>query len=159
MVKSRPSPRRSPSGLARYVNVNTPDGLDKDVALHAAERRLQAIRPDAMNEIAIRVERLGVLITNAKGDMNPEQFREVFDAANAVHSVVGTFGGEFLGRVSRSLCELLDCSIERGCWYQGAVLLHYQAIQMTRQKPVPPPAERERIILGLKQVNEKVLSA
>jgi hypothetical protein len=143
--------------LARYVN--TPDGLDKDVALQAAEQRLQSIRPDAMNEIAVRVDRLGVLITSAMGDLNPEQAREVFDAANAVYSVVGTFGGAFLGRVSQSLCELLDRSIERGCWCQEAVLLHYQAMQLTRQKHALPRAEQEQIILGLERVKEKVLSA
>ena len=154
---SRPSSNRLPTGLARYVN--TPDGLDKASALQAAEQRLQTIRADAMNEIAARIDHLGALISSVQGGLNPEQVREVFDAANAVYSVVGTFGGEFLGQVSQSLCELLDRSIERGCWRQEAVMLHYQAMQLTRQKHALPRAEQEQIILGLERVKEKVLSA
>lgn len=154
------TPRSSAVGgtrLARFINA--PDGIDKDAALQAAEQRLQSIRPDAMNEIMARIERLDTLAIDADREISAERRIEILDASNAVYSVAGTFGGDFLSRVSHGLCHLLDHLIEFDRWDQAAVLVHVQAMQLTRSQSVLPRIEQERIIVGLERVREKALSA
>ena len=156
MVKSNSAtPAGGKATLGRFLNA--PGGIDKGAAVQAAEQKLQSLRLVAKCEVSDRIERLGILIDRAGAAPDPALCVEIFASANSIYSVVGTFGGNFLGRVSHSLCSLLDQLSERGEWNQEAVGLHFQALQLPKLQSALPRAEQEKIIVGLEQVTEKVL--
>jgi hypothetical protein len=131
-----------------------PGGVRVSEAMERADRNLEAAKAvclDDMDKQLTELEQLAV-----EGGRHPEDEikHKIYDHANDVVAVAGTFGLSELGQAAFCLCELVDRLRARGKWSQAAVEVHLSACRLLRHPE--DGADRSSVIDGLKKLSIKV---
>jgi hypothetical protein len=85
--------------------------------------------------------------------------RQIYEAVNGVIGLAGAVGLAELDQAAYSLCDLLDQMARIGRWDVAAVAVHVQSIHLLRSPAtLGSQASVRAILMGLKQVREKVLA-
>ena len=136
--------------------VREPGGVHLNEALVQAGRNLDSIQAECLAVMDGQIEEMERLC--AEGGRRPEDEikHRIYDLANDVLAVAGSFQLKQLGEAAFCLCELVDRLRTRGKWNQAAVEVHLSAFRLLRFPD--PGVDHSSVILGLKGLIERVAS-
>jgi hypothetical protein len=126
-----------------------PDGRPARAMLAQADAVVEALRPAFDRELAARIAALEQLAA-ASAPMRAE----IYDNASAIIDTAGLFGFDAVGEAAYALCDLVDALNEQGRWDASAVQVHVETLRLLRN--LDTPAERDRLLAGLRAVFDKV---
>ncbi|HWE47276.1 MAG TPA: hypothetical protein VG407_14730 [Caulobacteraceae bacterium] len=135
--------------LASLIKV--PGGKKLKDAVADAERNLEAVRPDCVGRIDELIYEIQ-LLSGAVGDPGLETRQRLYDLANQIVSIAGTFSLPGVGRAAYSLCEMIDCTIETGGCTRGEVLVHVESLQLLRHPERLGAAGEAAVLDGLAKI-------
>jgi hypothetical protein len=129
-----------------------PGGKSIDEALKAAEQKIESVRVRCERSLLHKAD---ALQTAAQGDREAgaaATLDEVYDLANAIFGVAGTFGYDALAEAACSLCDLVHGFRSGDAVNWSAVDVHVDGIRLlaTGQK-----VGAESILAGLQRVKAR----
>jgi hypothetical protein len=134
--------------------VREPGGMKLGDALAQAGRNLEAIQADCLAAMDAHIEEMERLCAEGARQPSDEIKHQIYDLANDVLAVAGSFQLAELGQAAYCLCELVDRLRTCGKWNQAAVEVHLSAFRLLRNPD--PDADRSSVVLGLKGLTERV---
>lgn len=135
--------------LAALIKV--PGGKKLKDALADAERNLEVLKPDCLGRVDELLAEIQILAKGA-GDPDAATRERLYDLANQVVSLAGTFGLGGVGRAAYSLCELIDCTLEAGGCPRGEVMVHVESLQLLRHADKLGAAGEAAVLDGLHKI-------
>ena len=134
--------------------VREPGGVRMGEALDQAGKNLGSIQEDCLRVMDGQIEEMERLCAEG-GRQPPDAIKDrLYDLANDILAVAGTFELKELGQASFCLCELVDRLRTGGKWNQAAIEVHLSAFRLLRNPD--PSADRSSVIKGLMGLTERV---
>lgn len=133
--------------------VKEPGGVRMGEALEEAGRNLDSIQMECLKAMDDQIERMEQLCADGGRQPPDETKHEIYDLANDVLAVAGSFRLAELGEAAFCLCELVDRLRTCGKWNQAAVEVHLSAFRLLRHPD--PGADRSSVVLGLRGLTER----
>ena len=131
--------------------IRTPGGKKLKDALADAERNLETVRADCVNQVDHLLSEIQRL-AGGGGDPDLAARERIYDLANQILGLAGTFGMASLGRAAFSLCELIDCTLDGGGCPRGEVLVHVESLQLLRYPARLGAAGEAAVLDGLTKI-------
>jgi hypothetical protein len=137
--------------MSDEVVVRLPGGKKLKDALADAERNLESVKADCVSQIDTLVAEIQALASGA-GDPDLAARERIYDLANQIVSLAGTFGLAGLGRAAYSLCELIDITLDGGGCPRGEILVHTESLQLLRHAERLGEAGEAAVLEGLAKI-------
>jgi hypothetical protein len=131
--------------------IKLPGGKKLKDALADAQRNLDVVKPECVNRIDELLAEIQLLSSGA-GDPDAAVRERLYDLANQIVSLAGTFGLAGVGRAAYSLCELIDCTLDTGGCARGEVLVHIESLQLLRHPERLGAAGEAAVLDGLAKI-------
>ena len=131
--------------------IKMPGGKKLKDALADAERNLETVKSDCVGQIDQLVGELQTLASGA-GDPDLAARERIYDLANQIVSLAGTFGMSGLGRAAYSLCELVDITLDAGGCPRGEIRVHTESLQLLRHPERLGQAGEAAVLEGLAKI-------
>jgi hypothetical protein len=135
--------------LAKLIQL--PGGKRLREALADAETNLETIKPDCVSQIDELLAEIQ-LLTAPAGEPDRATRERLYDLANQVVGLAGTFGLPSLGRAAYSLCELIDCTLEVGGCPKSEIQVHTESLQLLRNPERLGEAGQAAVLAGLVKI-------
>ena len=136
--------------------VREPGGVRLSDALEQAGKNLDSIQMECLAVMDGQIQEMERLCAEGGRQPDDEIKHQIYDLANDVLAVAGSFRLTELGQAAFCLCELVDRLRTSGKWNQAAVEVHLSAFRLLRFPD--PGADRSSVVLGLKGLTERVAS-
>ena len=136
--------------------VKEPGGVRLGDALGQAGKNLDSIQMECLKAMDGQIDQMERLCAEGGRQPPDETKHEIYDLANDVLAVAGSFRLQELGEAAFCLCELVDRLRTRSKWNQAAVEVYLSAFRLLRHPD--PGADRSSVILGLRGLTERVAS-
>jgi hypothetical protein len=134
--------------------VREPGGLRMGEALDQAGKNLDEIQMECLAVMDGQIDEMERLCADGGRQPDDDTKHQIYDLANDVLAVAGSFKLKELGQAAFCLCELVDRLRTCGKWNQAAVEVHLSAFRLLRHPD--PGADRSSVVLGLKGLTERV---
>jgi hypothetical protein len=134
--------------------VKEPGGVRLGEALEQASRNLDDIQMECLRAMDGQIEDMERLCAEGGRHPTDDTKHEIYDLANDVLAVAGSFRLKELGEAAFCLCELVDRLRTSGKWSQPAVEVHLSAFRLLRHPD--PGADRSSVVLGLRGLTERI---
>ncbi len=134
--------------------VKEPGGVRLGEALDQAGKNLDSIQMECLKAMDGQIEEMERLCAEGGRQPPDETKHEIYDLANDVLAVAGSFSLKELGEAAFCLCELVDRLRTRAKWNQAAVEVYLSAFRLLRYPD--PGADRSSVLLGLRGLTERV---
>jgi hypothetical protein len=132
-------------------------GMSAAEALSAAHQAVEQVRDPTIAEIDASLAMIYARGEQLKADgFHEEALQNVYVCANRVVAMGGVFGLGELGQAAYSLCELVSRfqTLERFQW--SMMQVHLDGLRLLRNPGDHPPAIRQQVLEGLRQVATSV---
>lgn len=129
--------------------LNTPGGIGRDQALEAAITNLREISGEGDGIIEAAIVAIEAIAASAqKGQLTPQQMREILEQADQVVTLAGTFGYTALDRAARALCDITDGLLSAGLSDAAPIHVHVRALRMFAPSRAQLPQEATAQVLA-----------
>lgn len=136
-----------------------PGGKTVAAALSEAEEGLAGLKGPCLEAIDKMMAAMNGHLADLCGPNRMQASKQLYNDVNGVIGLATAAGFPEMDRAAYSLCDLLDRMQETRNWDIDAVRVHVQALHLLRQPAaLEGGASVRQILLGLKQVREKVLN-
>lgn len=136
-----------------------PGGKTIAAALGEAEEGLAGLQVPCLEAIDKALASMSVGLETLNKDKRADASLALYKEVNAVIGLATAAGYPEMDRAAYSLCDLLDRMQESNCLDIEAIRVHVQALHLLRQpEALGGEASVRRILLGLKQVRDKVIN-
>lgn len=133
-------------------------GMSASEAVSSAQTAVEEVREPTITEIDARLEEIYALGEKLK-DAGPDEeaLKRMYVCANQVVGMGGVFGLAELGKAAYVLCELVSRfqTLDRFNW--SMIRVHIDGLKLLRNPDAHPPAAREQVLAGLRQVAASVI--
>jgi hypothetical protein len=153
-----------PGNVFKYENrlaksVVSKGGMSASEALSSAQQAVNEMREPTLAEIDANLQQIYAISAQLQTNdaFNEEALKHMYLCANRVVAMGGVFGLGELGQAAYSLCELVSRfqTLER--FQASMVKVHIDGLRLLRTPADHPPAIREQVLAGLRQVATSVV--
>ena len=144
---------RKPNSFGKIVL--QPGGTTMEEAITAADANLAGLKAAVVQELNDTVARMQAIGAAMQGIFDEPRMDDIYTLANTVIGMAGVFGTESLGKVSYSLCDLIDRNRRNARSDDLGIRLHIDTLRLISNGAVAGIDQQEAMVVSLRKIVER----
>jgi hypothetical protein len=138
--------------------IDTVGGVSVGVALAQARANLEALRPQGLAEIEVRIAELAELRADSSDQGGQPALHTVYLTANAIIDTAGPFDLKDICAAAAGLCDLIDAASPERPFDWRVVPVHARSMQLLMTLPDDAREARATVRQSLEQLVDRKLA-